>query len=267
MFGQIIVWGIVLLLFFILLYNIFYILSILFNKEEEIEDRHYKVKKNFFDLFLALLQNFRRFLDAGQYRRQNIDPNRVVASTFLGHTIENIRKVDPALKAKREIENKIKEAIEELENAHENAQKHKSLEAESHIIECYEELKIINQSIGQQDSFSQVKEKINEIIEQARIIAEADTFDDAGSGSRTSQENIPPQSKNYYEILGLEKDATQEQIKKAYRDLAKKYHPDRYADLASDLRDQAEQRFKEINEAFSVLSDTQKRAEYDSRLS
>ncbi len=265
MFGQIIIWGIVLLLIFILLYNIFYILSILFNKEEDIEDRHYKVKKNFYDLFLALLQNFRRFLDVGQYRRQHIDPNRVVASTFLGHTIDNIKKADPALKVKREIENKISEAIEELENALENAQKHKSLEAESYIIECYEELKMIRQGFSQQDSFSQIKERIGMIIEQARIIAEANTFDDAGS--ETSQENIPPQSRNYYEILGLDKDASQEQIKKAYRDLAKKYHPDRYADLADDLRDQAEQRFKEINEAFSVLSDTQKRAEYDSRLS
>jgi curved DNA-binding protein len=64
--------------------------------------------------------------------------------------------------------------------------------------------------------------------------------------------------KDYYKILGVERSASAEAIRKAYRKLAMKYHPDQNpGDKA------AEERFKEINEAYQVLSDDQKRARYD----
>ncbi|NIG53060.1 DnaJ C-terminal domain-containing protein [Chitinophaga sp. Cy-1792] len=64
--------------------------------------------------------------------------------------------------------------------------------------------------------------------------------------------------KDYYKILGVEKSSTAEQIKKAYRKLAVKYHPDKNpGDKA------AEEKFKEINEAYEVLSDADKRKKYD----
>ena len=65
-------------------------------------------------------------------------------------------------------------------------------------------------------------------------------------------------AKNYYDILGVDKSASQEEIKKAYRKLALKYHPDRNPD-----DQQAEEKLKEINEAYSVLSDVEKRKQYD----
>jgi len=64
--------------------------------------------------------------------------------------------------------------------------------------------------------------------------------------------------KDYYKILGVSKDATQDQIKKAYRKLAKKYHPDKNKGNAA-----AEEKFKEIGEAHAVLSDPEKRKKYD----
>lgn len=64
--------------------------------------------------------------------------------------------------------------------------------------------------------------------------------------------------RDYYEVLGVSKTASADEIKKAYRTLAKKYHPDvNPGDKA------AEQKFKEINEAYAVLSDTDRRAKYD----
>ena len=64
--------------------------------------------------------------------------------------------------------------------------------------------------------------------------------------------------KDYYEVLGVKKTATEEEIKKAYRTLAKKFHPDK-----NKGNKEAENKFKEISEAYAVLSDKEKREQYD----
>ena len=70
-------------------------------------------------------------------------------------------------------------------------------------------------------------------------------------------------AKNYYEILGVEKSASPEELKAAYRKLAKKYHPDLFTTASDEEKKKAEEQFKEINHAYDVLSDPQKKAAYD----
>ncbi|NJS16249.1 MAG: DnaJ domain-containing protein, partial [Nostocaceae cyanobacterium CSU_2_110] len=64
--------------------------------------------------------------------------------------------------------------------------------------------------------------------------------------------------RDYYEILGVSKNATNEEIKKSYRRLARQFHPD-----LNPGDKTAEEKFKDINEAYEVLSDPSKRAQYD----
>ena len=63
--------------------------------------------------------------------------------------------------------------------------------------------------------------------------------------------------RNYYDIPGVKRNATDDEIKRSFRKLAAKYHPDAGGD---------EQKFKEVSEAYTVLSDAQKRKEYDQML-
>ena len=69
-----------------------------------------------------------------------------------------------------------------------------------------------------------------------------------------------PQTKDLYDVLGVDEDASKEEIKKAYRTLARKHHPDRNPDDPD-----AEEKFKEIQKAYSILSDEEKRQQYDAQ--
>jgi len=67
-------------------------------------------------------------------------------------------------------------------------------------------------------------------------------------------------AKDYYKVLGVDEDASEQEIKKAYREKAKQFHPDMNPDID---KDEAEKKFKEVTEAYEVLSDPEKRAQYD----
>lgn len=72
---------------------------------------------------------------------------------------------------------------------------------------------------------------------------------------------------NYYEILGVEITATKADIKKAFRELAKKYHPDKFANDSLEQQKKAKDIFTKINQAYETLSDDKLKEEYDISLS
>lgn len=69
--------------------------------------------------------------------------------------------------------------------------------------------------------------------------------------------------RDYYEVLGINKGASDDEIKKAYRKAAMKYHPDKFSNATEQEKKDAEEKFKEVNEAYQVLSDAQKKTQYD----
>lgn len=69
--------------------------------------------------------------------------------------------------------------------------------------------------------------------------------------------------RDFYEVLGIAKGASDTEIKKAYRKAAMKYHPDKFSGANESEKKEAEDKFKEINEAYQILSDENKRAQYD----
>lgn len=83
------------------------------------------------------------------------------------------------------------------------------------------------------------------------------------SRRRFSQTFAIDKSKNYYEILGVTKNASNQNIRMAFFNLAKKYHPDLNSDKRDEDREQAKVMFQQINEAYSILTDNTKRNAYD----
>ena len=70
--------------------------------------------------------------------------------------------------------------------------------------------------------------------------------------------------KDYYKILGIERSASQDQIRQAYRKGALRHHPDRHVSAEPEVREKEEKIFKDVSEAYSVLSDLKKKSRYDS---
>uniref|UniRef100_A0A2P2INH4 Chaperone protein dnaJ 72 n=1 Tax=Rhizophora mucronata TaxID=61149 RepID=A0A2P2INH4_RHIMU len=72
---------------------------------------------------------------------------------------------------------------------------------------------------------------------------------------------------DYYRVLGVSKNAAKEEIKEAFRRLAVKYHPDKHSQSPTVVRENATLRFKQVSEAYEILSDDRKRADYNFRMS
>lgn len=190
---------------------------------------------------------------------QKMDLKNMAGIALLDLAIKNLDQLNPGLLAKKDLEKLIQEALAMIAKARENAERLGSAEAQSYIEEFTEELRGIAAGLANIESLSETKRQILEIRDHAERIAQAPSFDDAGASEHKKKQD-------YYEILRINRNATQDDIRKAYHELAKLYHPDKYAQLADDLRAEAGRRFAEMNEAYAVLSNAEKRKKYNQTL-
>lgn len=108
---------------------------------------------------------------------------------------------------------------------------------------------------------------LEEYNEAIRDFSEAAEHDSNGFGVQAKLKDAQDKAKkakrkDYYKILGVDKNATDQEIKKAFRKLALKWHPDKNSDT-EEQKEKADKMFKDINEANNVLTDRDKREKYD----
>lgn len=142
--------------------------------------------------------------------------------------------------------NKTEEAIDDCSQAIEKD--HTYLKAYIKRAKCYMESEKYEEAVRDYEKVC----KMDRSREYRRMLEEA------------KMELKKSKRKNYYKILGVSKGATEDEIKKAYKKEALKHHPDRHSGASDEAKKAEELLFKEVNEAYSILSDPKKRARYDS---
>jgi len=173
--------------------------------------------------------------------------------------------LDPRKQVADLIKSELTLAYQELDRAIDNAHRHSSKEAINYIADCKNRLELIDSQPDHGSSISETISAIKAIRAEAKLIAEAESFDDQASTGDIG-DNGKQAEESYYNILGVTREATAEEIKQAFRVLAQIYHPDKYSTLNENKRQQMENEFKTINEAYSTLSDPNQRAQYDQSL-
>lgn len=196
----------------------------------------------------------------GNFRRisKNLIPNDNIYKLLNGVFEILCEQFSPASVYEQETERIIAFGENELEVAINNAQKQGDENVIAYCQElrrALETLKVAaeNKSIG----ISELGVKINSIIEDARKIA---TWRESGEGRGEERAET---KKNFYEILGVTPDVSDDEIRSAYRTLISQYHPDKFANAPKEFQELANKLALEITEAYGVLSNSKKRKEYD----
>jgi len=226
-------------------------------------ERAYRASNLLHEMASMLTDAGRDLLGKSQVARPP-DSNAALIAAILNFTSKKLPKLNPGNQLKNDLRKRIKEAILSIEIAQRHATDHNWQDGFNFIQECAEELSNLEGCVDGVNSIfdaKEIEEAIARVKEDAEKIAAATNFTESTDDG--ASEDGKKRGKTYYEILEINKSAGLEEIKKSYRRLAGLYHPDKYAHLAPDMQKQAEGKFKEINEAFSVLSDPDKRRVYD----
>lgn len=234
------------------------------NKINTAENLH--TASNFVHELVSILTATAENLIGKSQIAQPLGPKTVLVASILNFTNRNLPKLAPNDHLKKKLNGLVKETVLAVDKAQAHAQSNNWQDGLAYLQESIDELSELENCIRNVSSIAGAKE-----IEQAMLrikadageIAAATDFTDSGADSDTDGEK---RTETYYRALKVDRLADQEEIKKVYRKLANLYHPDKYEHLAPEMRTQAEKRFKEISEAYAVLSDPDKRLAYDQTL-
>lgn len=211
----------------------------------------HNLDKTVYEILLSLISSGKKI---NQTNRNGKNPafSKVVEGALWDVAEKGMRPFDPTTRIAKRVTKLAEEVATILDKALENAERLGSQEAFDYAHDCIEELQIITQQAHQIDDPEKTIEKINLIKEQAEQIAEAESFADSQNSDEPNSDELKP-SINYWQVLELQSGASQAEIKEAYRDLAQLYHPDKCHHLGKELKKAAEDKLKEINEAYTAL--------------
>ena len=164
----------------------------------------------------------------------------------IGHLLEEITKQrEEERKEIEKLASEIKKLIERVSSGIKNPEFLAALK----VIIGLELPEILEQFQDGEILYPETKEKLLTLQEQVEILSA----------------NIP-EEESYYQILGVSEDASPKEIKKAYREKIKDYHPDQFQGSKKWVIEEAEEMTEKINEAYDTLGDSQKRKEYDEKI-
>eukprot|EP01060_Flectonema_neradi_P022617 TRINITY_DN30869_c0_g1_i1.p1 TRINITY_DN30869_c0_g1~~TRINITY_DN30869_c0_g1_i1.p1 ORF type:complete len:384 (+),score=120.10 TRINITY_DN30869_c0_g1_i1:48-1154(+) len=143
------------------------------------------------------------------------------------------------------------------------AAKNKSNTRMCESCEKFKTKKDFGQNQWKRDNGSRCKDCMNREAEEKKMLDDYAKMYGFRPGQETEEEHIYTSQHNLYETLGVPDQAGYEEMKKAYRKLAVKYHPDRWASTSEEQRTEAEEQFKLISEAYETLSNPEKKKNYD----
>lgn len=226
-----------------------------FTEQESMNaDKIFSVEKKLFETVSVFLENYTQKCSVKTQETKNAFD--LFKEVFLKTTPNLLKNFDPQTRISKELENDAYQALKEIEMALEKSMSFKeSEEAQAYLQELKENLQETIKSLSQIDSIIEFKKHIKEIKSQAEQIA---SFYDQTSSENFEEQKNGQKEQSYYKILGVKENASFEEIKKAYRSLAQKYHPDKLQNYPEYLRELAEREFKVINEAYEFFKNSQK---------
>ena len=178
---------------------------------------------------------------------------RIVVSSALAFSRKKLEELSPEKQFLLALREKAEEAHRSITKAIEIAERSGSGEYIAQVKKCAEMLEQILAS-GNEVTISDALRTIATITKQANIIAEMEVKETSG------------REYTHYEILGISCNASTNQIGKAHRKLAAKFHPDQFIWATDEYRAEIEEKMRRINEAHDVLSNPEKKREYDSTI-
>lgn len=220
----------------------------------ESADRFFSLYKNVHDAVSAIggvVEEYYRRTEkihgAADYKK------RIIVDSALKFSRKKLDEISPKEQFLLVLREKAEKAHRALNRAKEIAEKSGSDELITQVEKCRETFEQILAS-GENTTISDALRTIATVTKQANTIAEMEI------------EETSNQEKTHYEILGIYSDASIEQISKTYRNLAAKFHPDQFTWATEEFKAEMEEKMKRVNEAYEVLSNSEKRREYDATM-